>query len=299
MRATVLGSAAGGGVPQWNCGCATCTEARRADGGIAPRTQDSVVVHGHAPVLLNASPDVRLQLERTPSLHPKAPRHAPMAAIVLTNGDLDHVLGLFSLRESSPLVIYATARVREGLEANAFLRTLQRFPGQLTWRTLVLDRNEELRDAAGEPLGIELTAFAVPGKLPVHLAMLAPSPEDNVGLALSLGGRSLGYVTTAGGPGDYLARLDDLDTLLFDGTFFTDDELGRHKLGKARAQDMAHWVVGGQDGSLAAFAKRRGGRRVFTHINNSNPMLVSGTEEQRAVLAGGWEIAFDGQDIEA
>ena len=299
MRATVLGSAAGGGVPQWNCGCPICIEARRPGGRVAPRTQDSVVIHGRAPVLLNASPDVLRQLEQTPALHPKAPRHAPVSAIVLTNGDLDHVLGLFSLRESSPLVVYATARVQAGLEENAFLRTLRRFPEQLSFRELVLDREEELRDAAGAPLDVRVTAFAVPGKLPVHLGALRPSPEDNVGLALSSAGRTLGYVTTAGAPGAYLDRLDALDLLLFDGTFFTDDELPRQGLGKARARDMAHWAIDGDDGSLAAFAARPARRRVFTHINNSNPILVEGSPERERVLAAGFAIAHDGMELEA
>src|SRR5882762_5761329 len=143
MRLIVLGSAAGGGFPQWNCGCPNCCAVREKDGDFEARTQDAVAVTAGGPnegsfVLLNASPDVLEQIKRTRALWPRASRHSPIRAIVLTNGDMDHVLGLFSLRESYPLALYATRSVQAGLEQNAFLRTLQRFEGHLVWRTLEL-----------------------------------------------------------------------------------------------------------------------------------------------------------------
>src|SRR6266496_4203884 len=153
MRAKILGSGAGGGVPQWNCGCANCRAVRAGAPNIRARTQDSVAVSG-APgrwVLCIASPDIRQQIEAFPELHPQAARHSPLSAIVLTNGDLDHVLGLFTLRESYPLVIYSTDAVRNGLEGhNLLMRTLRRFEGQLTWRPLVLDREVALTDAGNQ-----------------------------------------------------------------------------------------------------------------------------------------------------
>src|SRR5262245_39993220 len=141
MRLRVLGSAAGGGIPQWNCGCLNCRRARAGDPRVRPRTQDSLAVSTDGSIwfLLNASPDIRQQIESFPPLHPAAPRHSPISGIFLTNGDLDHCLGLFSLRESYPLTVYATGSVRRGLaERNAMFRTLRRVPGQVAWRTLEL-----------------------------------------------------------------------------------------------------------------------------------------------------------------
>ncbi len=136
MRIRVLGSAAGGGFPQWNCGCRNCRGVRDGTIRATPRTQESIAVSaGDGRVLLNASPDIRQQLAAYPELHPRAARDTPIVAVVLTNGDLDHCLGLLSLREWQPLVVYATAHVQRGLaEENAFFRTLERFPGQLVGR---------------------------------------------------------------------------------------------------------------------------------------------------------------------
>ena len=158
MRIRVLGSAAGGGFPQWNCGCPNCTSVRAGDARFLRRTQDSLAVtrDGERWHLVNASPDILRQIDASPALWPRSPRHSPIASIALTNGDLDHVLGLFSLRESWPLTLYATAAVRRGLEErNAIFRTLRRFEGQVTWRDLALDREVEL-----EP-NLFLTARAV------------------------------------------------------------------------------------------------------------------------------------------
>jgi len=186
MQVRVLGSAAGGGVPQWNCGCPNCREARAGGPRVTPRTQDSLAISddGEGWFLLNASPEIRQQIESFPPLHPRGPRHSPIRAILLTNGDLDHCLGLFSLRESHPLVIYATERVRQGLAGpNVIFRTLQRFPEQVTGRPLKLGREEELSGLDGAPSGLSVIALPVPGKLPIHLeGLMPPDPEDNVGL---------------------------------------------------------------------------------------------------------------------
>jgi pyrroloquinoline quinone biosynthesis protein B len=295
MRIRVLGAAAGGGFPQWNCGCANCADVRRGDPALSPRSQDSIAVSadGDRWVLLNASPDIRSQVEAFPALRPRAPRHSPIAGIVLTNGDLDHVLGLFSLRESQPLVLFATAAVRAGLGANVFLHTLERFDGQLVFRALV----------PGQPIeacGLELLPFAVAGKRPLHLERLgAPTPEDNIGLVVrDAAGGSVAYVPGAAAlDAETRARLESVDVLFFDGTFWSSDELPRLALGRARAEDMAHLPIDGAAGSLAILRQLRTRRKIYTHINNTNPILRLGAPERRAVEDAGIEVAVDGLEL--
>lgn len=312
MRAHILGSAAGGGFPQWNCACPNCLLARAGDVSVRPRSQDSIAVTaaaGERWLLVNASPDVARQVERFAPLHPRAPmatglperpgisrRHTPIAAIALTNGDLDHVLGLLSLREWQPLVILATERVRAGLvERNAMMRTLARTSGQVTWRVL-----EPGREVVLEDVGVGVTALPAPGKLPVHLVNLTePSAEDNVALRIRdvSTGRTIAIATAVGALEgvDVLAR--GADALLFDGTFWSEDELVSLGLGTARARDMAHVPIGGATGSLARLEAMRVARRVYTHINNTNPILRAGSPERMAVERAGWEVAFDGLEM--
>lgn len=297
MRTLVLGAAAGGGFPQWNCGCPNCVGVREGRHDLVARTQDAIAAtaDGARFVLVNTSPDVLTQIQRAKALWPRGPRHTPISAIILTNGDMDHVLGLFSLRESQPLALYATRPVLAGLEQSAFIRTMRRFEGQLVARELAVDTDVALADAAGEPLGITARAFATPGKLPVHFVGHAePSPDDAIGVSLSEpGGASLAYATAC-------ASLEGLDlsphaAVLFDGTFYREDELVRLGLSKAHAKDMAHMPISGPSGSLAQLASL-GARKVYTHINNTNPILAA-SEERRAVEAAGWEIAYDGMEI--
>jgi pyrroloquinoline quinone biosynthesis protein B len=305
MRLRVLGSAAGGGLPQWNCACPNCVEARlpAGTGRVRPRTQDALALEAAPGVwfLLNASPDVHRQIQQNPELEPVSGRATPIHGVVLTNGDLDHTLGLFSLRESTPLVLHATESVRRGLvEGNTLFRTLQRFPGQSAWRRLVLDEPAELVGPGDRPTGVTVTPVALPGKVPKHLEGLAPpSPEDNVGLWIrdTRTGKLLVVATAVGAAGEYLARIDGADACLFDGTFWTSDELPRLGLGTARAEDMAHLPLGGDHGSLSTLAGLRVGRKIFTHVNNTNPILVEGSPERHAVEAAGWEVAADGLEI--
>jgi pyrroloquinoline quinone biosynthesis protein B len=296
MRARVLGSAAGGGVPQWNCACENCALARAGDARVRSRTQDCIgVEHGGRWLLVNASPDVLRQIEATPSLHPKlGMRGTPIAGIVLTNGDLDHVLGLFSLRESQPLVVYATDRVFAGLvERNTIARTLQRFSGQLTHRRITL----------GEPcavpeLGVTLDAFASPGKLPVHLVgALEPHPEDNIAVRISHEGRTVTCATAVRDVSTLVEHVSPSDVLLLDGTFWSSDELVSRGAGTARAEDMAHQPIGGERGSIAALASISVERKVLTHINNTNPILREDSPERAWVKRMGWEVADDGMEV--
>jgi len=299
----VLGAGAGGGLPQWNCGCPNCTAVRAGDPRVRPRTQDSLAFssHGDRWHLINASPDILRQIEANPPLWPRHARHSPIASIVLSNGDLDHVLGLFSLRESWPLVVYATGAVRRGLhDRNAMVRTLERFEGQVTFRELELDRDVEI-----EP-GLTITARAARGKLPVHLEKLcSPSPEDNVsiwvrqeGMGASAATKTAVYFGATSSADGLREALGGVGCLFFDGTFWSSDELVALGLSRARAEDMAHLPIGGATGSLAALDGMSLGRKIYTHINNSNPIVVEGSAEEQAVRASGWEIAYDGMEVE-
>jgi pyrroloquinoline quinone biosynthesis protein B len=299
MRVRVLGSSAGGGLPQWNCACDNCTLVRAGDARLTPRTQDSLAVTGVGDrwLVINASPDVLRQIEGFQALWPRARRGTPVAAIALTNGDLDHVVGLLSLRESQPLHLLATRRVRTGLvERNVVLRTLARSSDQVRWTDLELGREIPLHD-----VGVAVTAIAAPGKLPVHLVgVTEPSPEDNVALRIRdlASPQSTVVVATAVGALDGVgATVDGANAIFFDGTFWSGDELIAQGLGTARASDMAHVPVGGPGGSLDRLAGARASRRVFTHINNTNPMLREGSVERIAVERAGWEVAYDGMEM--
>ncbi|HSY08144.1 MAG TPA: pyrroloquinoline quinone biosynthesis protein PqqB [Steroidobacteraceae bacterium] len=305
MKIKVLGSAAGGGFPQWNCGCPNCRGVRRGELKARARTQESLAVSadGDNWFLLNASPEIRAQIEAFPRLHPRGPRDSPIAGILITNGDLDHCLGLLSLRESQPLQIFATERVRRGFsEANALYATLERFAGQTTWRTLSLGEEQELKFLDGRTSGLEVQPLAVPGQPPLHLrGRFAPSPEDNVGLRIRdrANGRAMIYLSgVAAVTAEVLAGIDGAQCVFFDGTFWAADELITLGLGDKRAEDMAHLPIGGASGSLARLANIHVARRYFIHINNTNPILREDSAEHAAVEAAGWRVAYDGLELE-
>src|SRR5882724_9751210 len=232
MLIRVLGSAAGGGFPQWNCGCPNCVGVRRGSIRAVPRTQESVAVSadGDSWFLLNASPEVRQQIESFPKLHPRAQRHTPIFGIVLTNGDLDHCLGLLSLRESQPLALYATARVRSGFtEGNVLYRTLERFAGQVAWHALELGAPGPellLLGPGGAPSGLGLRAFAAPGKAALHLDQGKPEPDDNIGLLIrdASSAKTLAYLpAVAASSAAIAAATRAADAVFFDGTFWSSD----------------------------------------------------------------------------
>jgi pyrroloquinoline quinone biosynthesis protein B len=297
VKIRILGSAAGGGFPQWNCGCANCREGRRGWGRARPRTQESIAVSadGQSWFLINASPEIRAQIEACNDLWPRADRHSPIAGILLTNGDLDHCLGLLSLRESHPLVVYATEAVRAGFtENNVLYRTLERFPGQVTWRKVELGREQPLG------AGLQVTAIPAPGKLPVHLeGRRAPSPEDSVGFVIRAeSGPRLAYFSGIAGPSpEVQAAVADAAIVFFDGTFWSSDELIAAGLGTKRAEEMAHWPIGGPQGSLP-FASRLAGRTFYIHVNNTNPILIEDSPERRAVNDAGIQVAHDGLELD-
>jgi pyrroloquinoline quinone biosynthesis protein B len=301
VKVRVLGSAAGGGFPQWNCGCFNCREGRRLSGHARPRTQESVAVSadGESWFLINASPEIRAQIEACPELWPKAERHSPLAGILLTNGDLDHCLGLLSLRESHPLVLYTTDAVRAGFtEDNVLYRTLERFPGQVTWRRLELGQEQPL---GGDPGGLRVTAIPAPGKLPLHLeGRREPSAEDSVGFMIRQGsGRALAYFSGVAGPSPEIEQaLNEAAVVFFDGTFWSSDELIAAGLGTRRAEEMAHWPVGGPEGSLRFLSRSQGGSGIYIHINNTNPILREDSAERKAVESAGVQVAYDGMELE-
>jgi pyrroloquinoline quinone biosynthesis protein B len=302
----VLGSAAGGGFPQWNCGCPNCVGVRSGSIAALARTQESVAVSadGRAWFLLNASPEVRQQIESFQPLHPRAQRDTPIAGIVLTNGDLDHCLGLLSLRESQPLALYATRRVRTGFtEGNVLYRTLERFDGQVVWHALELgEPGPELPLLApgGAPSGLSLRAFAAPGKAALHLDQSKPEPGDNIGLLIhdAQFKKTLAYLPAVGAnSAAVIAAAQAADAVFFDGTFWSSDELIRLGASERRAEDMAHWPIGGPEGSLRFLAQLPAQRRVLIHINNTNPMLREDSAERAEVHAASVEVAYDGMEI--
>jgi pyrroloquinoline quinone biosynthesis protein B len=266
------------------------------------RRQESVAISGDGEswFLLNASPEIREQIESFPPLWPRRPRHSPIAGIVLTNGDLDHGLGLLSLRESYPITIYATEAVRRGFtDGNILYRTLERFEGQVTWQLLSLGQSRPLGTAGSR---LSITPFTVPGKRPVHLEGRGPpSDEDNIGLLIrdATTGGSLAYVPAAA---SWTSTLDDqlpaVDAVFFDGTFWSSAELVTTGVGSKRAEDMAHLPVGGPSGGLARLAALPVRRRVLIHINNTNPLLRDDSAERAQTTAAGVEVAFDGMELE-
>jgi pyrroloquinoline quinone biosynthesis protein B len=301
LRAIVLGAAAGGGYPQWNCRCSVCALAWDGDPRVKPRTQSSLAISADSRdwVLLNASPDLGAQIRASPALQPRRTgpaggRDTPIRAVVLTNGDVDHVAGLLTLREKAPLTVFATAETRAAVGANPLFAVLD--PALVTWREIAL----------GHPFaplpGLAVEAFAVPGKVPLYLegdvVEIGTETGATIGLSVRAAGARLDYVPGCAAVTPALAdRLAGTDALLFDGTVFHDDEMLREGVGSKTGRRMGHLPVGGADGSLAALANVPAGRKVFVHINNTNPMLVDGTPERRAVEAAGWTVAEDGTEI--
>lgn len=307
LRVLVLGSAAGGGFPQWNCNCKVCQRARAGEPGAAPRTQSSLAVSadGHHWYLLNASPDLRQQINANPTLHPKQGlRHSPIAGVVLTNGDIDHVAGLLTLRENSPLAIYATARVQAALNRNSVFNVLN--PDFVERREAEMGRPFALATRDGIAAGLAIEMFAVPGKVALYLedANAGPDfgtmPGDTVGLRVESveSGAHFFYIPgCAAMNADLTRRLTGASLVLFDGTLWRDDEMVEAGIGVKTGARMGHISISGRDGSIAAFENLGVSRKVFIHINNSNPVLLDDSPERAAVVAAGWNVAFDGMEF--
>ena len=301
----ILGSAAGGAFPQWNCACANCRAARAGTFPGKPRTQTQVAISrdGDEWFLLGASPDLRTQIETTPELHPRAGlRQSPIAGAVLANADLDHVLGLLLLRELQPLRVHATASVRRILrEDNSIFGMLQRIPQQVLWSDFESGAQFHLCNAKGEDSGLRCQAWSLSPHYPPYVTEKRRSQ-------MSPGEASLGFILDSeaeASPGPRLAympavpelsdellqQLDVCDVLLFDGTFWSNDELIRVQGSGQTARQMGHIPV---EETLVKLAELRRPRKIFLHINNTNPMLNEASPEYRQVRGAGWEVAEDG-----
>ena len=308
MKIRVLGAAAGGGYPQWNCNHPNSRRARLGDPQARPRTQSSLAVSadGARWVLFNASPDLRQQIGENDILHPKdGLRHSPINAVVLTNADVDHVAGLLNLRESQPLRLYGTRRVLDVLSANSVFNVLN---PQFVKRTpLALDETLELVDPGGDDLGIRLQPFAVPGKVALWLENEASGPnfgtvaEDTIALEVTetATGKRFFYIPgCAAMPEDLASRLRGAPLVFFDGTLWRDDEMITSGVGVKTGQRMGHMSVSGDQGSLAAFRHLDVSRKIFIHINTTNPILLEDSPERAVVEEEGWRVSWDGMAID-
>lgn len=305
LRIVVLGSAAGGGFPQWNCNSEGCRLARA--GKARSRTQSSIAVTADDRhwFLCNASPDLRQQINDNPQLHPNQDlRHSPIAGATLTNADVDHIAGLLTLRESTPLTLYATTRVLETLAANSIFNVLN--PDFVARRPMTLGEPFEAQTPDGDNTGLEIEPFSVPGKVALYLEDPSAGPdfgtrqEDTVGLRLRSveSGAYVFYIPGCAAMTPELAdRIRGAPVVLFDGTLWQDDEMIAGGVGVKTGKRMGHLSMSGADGTIAAFKDLDVGRRIFIHINNSNPTLLDDSPQRRDAEAAGWEIAYDGMEI--
>jgi pyrroloquinoline quinone biosynthesis protein B len=296
LSAIVLGAAAGGGYPQWNCRCEVCRLAWDGDPRVSARTQASLAVSSDGThwTLFNAAPDLRTQLAATPALHPKsALRGSPIAAVVLTGAEIDQTAGLLNLRERQPFTLVATEQTLGALADNSM------------FGALAADVVKRRAVAPGTPFvlpdGLSAELFIVPGKVPLYLEKGTPQTSvesgANVGVEIKVDGATLMFVPGAAQVTPALReRLARADVILFDGTLFTDDEMITSGTGEKTGRRMGHMPIDGADGSLAAL-QGLGKRRIYIHINNTNPILIEGSPQRRRVEAAGWEVAVDGMEI--
>lgn len=294
MHVILLGTAAGGGFPQWNCACTGCRTARRDPAAAVPRTQSSVAVSadgGHW-FLLNASPDVRAQLALLPPGEPGGTRQLPIEGVVLTDAELDHTLGLLLLREGGALPLHATAAVTATLERDSRLLPVLRAFADVPLTTLEEGVAVPLSHRGGEPSGLTVEAFAVPGGAPRFASRNAPG--HTVGLLIRGGAHACAFVPgCAALEAPLISRLAGLDLVLFDGTFWRDDELPAVTGGRRTARDMGHLPISGPGGSLEILP-RLGSPVVYVHLNNTNPVLLENSPERAAVAAAGLAVGADG-----
>jgi pyrroloquinoline quinone biosynthesis protein B len=308
MVIKVLGSAAGGGFPQWNCNGRNSTDVRQGKGGLAPRSQASVAVSadGRQWVLLNAAPDLRQQINDTPELYPhpnEGPRNSPIKAVVLTNGDVDAIVGLLCQREGQPLTIYGTARVLDVLASNSVFDVLD---ARLVKRVVMAyDRPFAVEGPAG-PVGMTIEPFPVPGKVPLYLedekagAGFGTQEGDTTGLKVidAASGHYFFYIPGCAKLDDALrARIKGAPLLFFDGTLYTNDEMIAQGLLNKTGDRMGHMNMSGSAGSIEQIAPLDIGRKIFIHINNSNPALREDSPERAAIERAGWEVSYDGMEV--
>ncbi|MGH6737061.1 MAG: pyrroloquinoline quinone biosynthesis protein PqqB [Methyloceanibacter sp.] len=310
MLIKVIGSAAGGGLPQWNCNGRNSADARKGVATVKPRTQASVAVSadGRQWVLLNAAPDLRQQINDTPELQPDpagSPRNSPIKAVVLTNGDVDAVAGLLCLRESQPFTIYGSTRVLDVLAGNSIFDVLN--PDLVRREPMVLGKPFAVEGPEGR-VGLTVEAFAVPGKIPLYLedevagtgGSFGTQEGDTVGLKVTeeSSGQRFFFIPGCSKVDDALrARLKGAPLLFFDGTLYTNDEMIAQGLMNKTGDRIGHMNMSGPEGTIAQLEPLGIVRKIFIHINNSNPVLRDDSPERAAVEAAGWEVAYDGMVV--
>jgi len=305
LHVVVLGAAAGGGVPQWNCGCAVCLKARTNPS--LQSTQASIAISGDGEhwFLINASPDLRQQLTATPQLHPRAGelRHSPVSGVILTNGEIDAVAGLLSMREGWPFTIYAHQKVLAILADNSIFNVLSE--KNVRRRAIEVDQPFEPALPDGAPSGIEIVPFEVPGKSAWYLEGKArPAVRNGAGDTLGLQirdkatGRYFYFLAACAEVTDDLrSRLTGAPLVFFDGTVWRDDELITAGLGSKTGQSMGHIAMSGDNGAIGSLSGLDIGRKIFLHINNSNPALLHDSAERKVAERAGWQIPADGTEI--
>ncbi|MEM9060944.1 MAG: pyrroloquinoline quinone biosynthesis protein PqqB [Pseudomonadota bacterium] len=305
LRALIVGAAAGGGLPQWNCNAPNSASFWRGNESLLPATQSSLAVssNGRDWALLNASPDIRMQILARPQLQPRAQashglRDTPICTVLLTNGDIDHIAGLLTLREKQTFDLIMTADIADVLRANPIFDALD--PDFVTRRTVSLETSFTLAP------GVDATLFAVPGKVPLYMegshggdaVRTDVMGEQTVGVEITDGHETLYYIPGCARIVPSLAdRIRNAALVFFDGTLWTDDEMITQGVGKKTGQRMGHMSISGPEGSMAALADFGISRKVYVHINNTNPVWRNGPERAEAEAAG-WEIGYDGMEIE-
>lgn len=301
LRVLVLGAAAGGGLPQWNCNGANSARFWRGNAPLPAATQCSIAVSvdGSSWAVINASPDIRTQIMARPELQPRAPEHyglrdSPIISVLLTNGDIDHIAGLLTLRERQAFDLYATSEIHRVLNDNPIFNALN--PDLVKRREAQLDCPIELVP------GLDAEIFPVPGKVPLFLegetVVTDLIGEQTVGVRFSMNDHTVFFI-----PGcarltpELCGTLQGADMLFFDGTVFHDDEMIREGVGQKTGRRMGHMPMAGDEGSLQACRELDIDRKIFIHINNTNPVWRPDSPERKQAEAAGWEIAFDGMEI--
>ncbi len=305
LRILVLGAAAGGGFPQWNCNCAACSRARANDKNARPSHQASIAVSGDGEhwFVLNAAPDLRQQIAENPALQSKhGLRGSPIAGVVVTNGDIDAIAGLLNLREGTPFSIYGHDRVLRVLQANSVFNVLDH--RLVPRRELPLDKPAPLLLANGTPSALSVEAFAVPGKVALYLedaskGGFGSEPGDTIGLHIrDESDASFFFISScARMTPEIAARVKGAELVFFDGTLWADDEMIKAGMGGKTGTRMGHMSMSGSEGTIAAFRDLGVKRKIFIHVNNSNPALLADSAERAELEAAGWEMGEDGMEI--
>lgn len=294
IRARILGAAAGGGLPQWNCGCDNCNLARA--GRIPSQTQSSLAVsaNGSDWAVLNASPDIRQQLADAPALHPTGLRAMPLRSVLLTNGDIDHVAGLLTLREMQPFTMFATQGIHDVIRDNPIFAAVN--ASVVPRVTITLNEPTEIAP------GLTATLFPVPGKVPLYLEGDTVETDlmgdQTVGVHLQTADDDAYYIPGCALLNDDLrARLNGAQTVFFDGTLWQDDEMVLAGLGSKTGKRMGHMSMSGPDGSIAGFSGLNVRQKIYVHMNNTNPVLRPDSAQKAQAEAAGWIIGHDGMEI--